>query len=544
MKDYLLVSATTLRKPGIMDSQSQKKRKVSPVLVPNPLIKKRNLEWRISPPPLRNPERRRPRSGHKDGRDARLVEEREDEHAGDHEVAKLHKIEEDQSSSEPEPRVNSPPGTAASKPGPSTSALIESAQTKITDHLKYFASLLASSVLHPFPASQSRLPVSSYADLYAQSLHNSQGAHFVVTQHDHPVAGPHYDLRLQANGASSCSWAIMYGMPGDPNARGRSGAVGGGCLRNATETRVHCLWNHLVETAERETGSLLIWDTGEYEILRPREAGRGRRSESTDDEEEEGRDGVGGGGSDWDGLTQQQKLARSFGARKIRLQLHGARLPRTYVVNLRLTRNEDAAGRAKAARAAMKKRKGETPRRRLPLRKQKSRKNGPDTSSSGEDAEGAEDGGEEEGEEATKEGHGGPRGKDGAAAGLSEMERELRELEDEEVRRTNAYTGAVNDIGSVHQRKWFLSLDREACGFEKMRRDGRAWWERRREEGGEEGEEEGEGEEGGERLEWPFYVRGPEHERSVVTGRLGADILRDEGVVGYVGRKGWRPILH
>jgi hypothetical protein len=25
------------------------------------------------------------------------------------------------------------------------------------------------------------------------------------------VAGPHYDLRLQINGDSSCSWAIMYG---------------------------------------------------------------------------------------------------------------------------------------------------------------------------------------------------------------------------------------------------------------------------------------------------------------------------------------------
>lgn len=45
------------------------------------------------------------------------------------------------------------------------------------------------------------------------------------------------------------------------------------------------------------------------------------------------------------------------------------------------------------------------------------------------------------------------------------------------------------------------------------------------------------------RYEWPFYVRGPDHERSVITGRLGADILRNEGVIDFVRRKGWRPML-
>lgn len=507
------------------NSQSQRKRKASPVLVSNPFVKKRNLEWRISPPPLRNPERRQPRSDNDDGGDARCGVEEQDEDTGDYEEPKTPEVEDQES----QPHAISPTGTTGTKSAPSASALIESAQTKITDHLTYFSSLLASSLIHPYPPSHPHLPVRSYAALYAHSLHNPLGAHFVVTQHDHPVAGPHYDLRLQINRTSSCSWAVMYGPPGDPNARGRTGRAGGGGLRNATETRVHCLWNHLVETGGRETGSLLIWDTGEYEVLAPRPVSRGRRGRDSTSEDEDGDGGGEAGGSSWEALTQQQKLARSFAARKIRLRLRGARLPRTYVVNLRLTRDEDAAGRAKAARAGEKKKKRR--RRRTQQRKQKS-KTGPDTSSSGEDTE-------EQQEEEEEEYDDGSKGK--SAAGLSEMEKELRELEDEEVRRSNAYTGAVNDIGSVHQRKWFLSLDREACGFEKTSKEGRVWWERKRGDG-DEGEVKDAAEEG--RLEWPFYIRGPEHERSIVTGRLGADVLKDEGVIGHVGRKGWRPVLH
>jgi len=97
----------------------------------------------------------------------------------------------------------------------------------------------------------------------------------VVHQHDHPVAGPHYDLRLQFSESSSLSWAIMYGLPGNPNSRRIN--------RNATETRVHCVWvrfvsrhectaddywqNYLIETGSARTDSMIIWDTGEYEIL-------------------------------------------------------------------------------------------------------------------------------------------------------------------------------------------------------------------------------------------------------------------------------------
>lgn len=311
---------------------------------------------------------------------------------------------------------------------------------------------------------------------------------------------------------------------------------------------MHCLWNHLVETGGRETGSLLIWDTGEYEVPPP----RGRRrllppdtdpdSDLGEDEQDENNEGGGeghrrGDASPWEVMTQQQRLAASFASRKIRLRLRGARLPRQYAVNLRLTRAEDAAGRARAARAAgippwdrRRRSRGAAHQQQQPPPKRTSTHNrGPETSSSSEEE------GPERGEGASMD----SRSKTAAENDLSEMDRDLRELEDEEVRRTNAYAGATNSIGSVHQRRWFLSLDAEACGFARMRREGgRAWWERRGQ------DEAGENDDDKNRLGWPFYVRGPDHERSVVTGRLGADVLRDEGEVGYVGRRGWRPILH
>jgi hypothetical protein len=147
---------------------------------------------------------------------------------------------------------------------------------------------------------------------------------------------------------------------------------------------------------------------------------------------------------------------------------------------------------------------------------------------------------------------------------------------------------------SIHQRKWFLSLEREACGFRPTNRIefGRRVWERPRTPtrtrtrtfppsssspssngngngngltlgpGGQdkvhaqdqgqdqdqvqghlpgEGEGEGEGEVhlGG----FPsFYVRGRDFETSVLTGRLAADVARDEGLVNYKPRGGWTAV--
>lgn len=78
-------------------------------------------------------------------------------------------------------------------------------------------------------------------------------------------------------------------------------------------------------------------------------------------------------------------------------------------------------------------------------------------------------------------------------------------------------------------------MDRSASGFcpkpiDKADNGGRRQWERRRE---------------GSRLLGfePFYVRGSEEETSVITGRKADDIMKDEGVEGFVGRKGWRAVL-
>ncbi len=113
--------------------------------------------------------------------------------------------------------------------GPSL-ADIEAGKAHLTDHLSHFSTKLAKYVL---PISTPQLSIPSFIDLYERNRH-PQGHHFVIHQHDHPIAGPHYDLRLQVSETSSVSWAIMYGLPGNPNSKRLN--------RNATETRVHCLW--------------------------------------------------------------------------------------------------------------------------------------------------------------------------------------------------------------------------------------------------------------------------------------------------------------
>lgn len=109
---------------------------------------------------------------------------------------------------------------------------------------------------------------------------------------------------------------------------------------------------------------------------------------------------------------------------------------------------------------------------------------------------------------------------DAAVANASEVE---EDRENASIRTNNAYSGATNSIGSIHQRHWFLTLDRHNSGLVK-----------------------------GEKGEWvpssssgfePFFVRGAEVETSVVTGRSSDDVLADEGVEGFRGRKMWRPVL-
>lgn len=91
------------------------------------------------------------------------------------------------------------------------------------------------------PDSQPRISMSDWISLYQRNAH-PEGRHFVIHQHDHPLSGPHYDLRLQFSETSTVCWSVMYGLPGDPNSVRLN--------RNATETRVHglevCLWFNLI----------------------------------------------------------------------------------------------------------------------------------------------------------------------------------------------------------------------------------------------------------------------------------------------------------
>ncbi|TFB07176.1 hypothetical protein CCMA1212_000831 [Trichoderma ghanense] len=492
----------------------QRKRPPSPGLIPNPLIKKRNLDWSLDSP----------------------------------------------ASHLPPPRPISPPPLASKPPPapPSTTAQIEAGAVQISDHLARFSSSL-SSHLRPTSADVPRLSIARYARLYESCAGSPGGAHFVVHQHDHPVAGTHYDLRLQINETSSVSWAVMYGLPGDANSSRLS--------RNATETRIHCLWakqNHLVETASPDTGSLLIWDTGTYSVL-PR-----RSKHAPPDDPSSPPAAAASAASSPHSSPQQQSpppppqetaqslLHAAFQTRKIRLRLHGAKLPDPYVINLRLTRSEDAAGRSRGLRTravGTRRRRGRTAR----VRPREPETSSDSSSSDDDDSGQKHDDGLDliEGENKQE------LSRHQANQDAPSVSEEHLVQQDAQVHLTNAYRGASNTIGSVYQRKWYLSLDRRASGFtEKRRHGGRSLWEPpppppssspppaaaaassslspppTTDDGHLSGPEPGSC-----RLSYPFYVRGPQFERSVVTGRLAEDILRDEGVTGFVPRKGWMPVL-
>ncbi|KAL7939655.1 DNA polymerase ligase domain-containing protein [Trichoderma chlorosporum] len=453
--------------------QQSRKRPSSPGLVPNPLIKKRNLAWSLDSP-----------SSHPHP---------------------------------PSPRTST--ASTSGRPTAGTTADIESGAVAISDHLARFTSTL-SSHLRPTSAGAPRLSVARYSQLYQSCRGSPRGAHFVVHQHDHPVAGPHYDLRLQINETSSVSWAVMYGLPGDANSSRQS--------RNATETRIHCLWNHLVETASPETGSLLIWDTGTYSILPRSSKHAPLRDPSSPPASHQS---ASASASPSPSQTAQSLLHAAFQDRKIRLRLHGAKLPDPYVINLRLTTSEDAAGRSRGLqrRRAAGRRRGRTAR----VQPQE-RETSPSSSSSSSSSESCDDDAHD-------------LDKDEPIGKLQPEitgEPSLSEQQDAQVRLTNAYLGASNTIGSIHQRRWYLSLDRRACGFTEKRRRGRSsLWEHPPAESPAIAEGLPGSEPEPSRLSFPFYVRGPQFERSVVTGRRGEDVLRDEGVTTFVPRKGWTPVM-
>jgi hypothetical protein len=360
---------------------------------------------------------------------------------------------------------------------------VEAGKVKIVDHLAYFRSQLA--IASRCTSSDvPRLSVDIFATLYHSNLH-PHGHHFVVHQHNHPVAGVHYDLRLQFSETSSISFALPKGLPGDANSKSIS--------RLAIETRVHNYWNHLIESASRKTGSLIIWDTGTYSILpRTKRKDETLSPQTTDDDEaDEGpdneatvRERKSAGGENDENL----KLIAAFQARYIHLRLYGTRLPQNYTVVLRLSSSDMA--------------KRSTAKQKSPKRSQASSIARTPTTSDDEDN---------------------PAGMSvQESAGNQELETETEE--DEQTRATNAYPGSSNDIGSIHQRRWFLQLDRQNSGFQLETS-------------------------GSERGRWtggfkPFLIRGRDHERSVVTGRFAREVESDEGIEGFVGRRGWTGIEH
>ena len=198
-----------------------------------------------------------------------------------------------------------------------------------------------------------------------------------------------------------------------------------------------------------------------------------------------------------DSRSHSERLYSSFQGRHIRLRLQGARLPTGYTISLRLPLNNDLSSQPK---------KPQRKRRRIDPQKVLNHLTAVTTDSETDD------------EPPTVEKNGNDDLQADDDAGLASDDDE-----DASIRANNAYTGSTNTIGSIHQRHWFLTLDRRKSGFHKARSgpDQGRWvgnWE-------------------------PFFVRGRDHERSVVTGRNADEVMEDEGVQKFVGRKMWRPIL-
>lgn len=370
-----------------------------------------------------------------------------------------------------------------------TLAAVEAGRAKIEDHLTYFKHHLAKAC-RDTTSDVPRLSVSDFASLYKNNNHQ-HGHHFVIHQHNHPKAGVHYDLRVQFSASSSVSWALPKGLPGNPNSR----QLG----RMAIETRVHNLWNNLIESSSMKTGSLLIWDTGTYSVLPRNESKKKMPSPETSDDESDLEGMI--ISRTKDGKQDNEKLIEAFRTRHIRLRLHGTRLPKDYTITLRLPSNNDIAQRP----AARRRKSRPTARNRRPSHTSDS--DAPPTlhAASRRDSTTTVNADEE---------------------GISVDNLDTDSEEDNQTRTHNAYPGSHNSIGSIHQRRWFVLLDRQSSGFEPTR--GR--WTRRLLPNGELGGFEA------------FAVRGRDVERSVVTGRLARDVESDEGCEAYVGRGGWKGI--
>ncbi|EHY52377.1 hypothetical protein HRR83_003052 [Exophiala dermatitidis] len=564
--------------------------------VDNPFIKTENQSWELSSPASLNRSISPPLTNRRHREDRDRCER--------------------QGSSSNSSRTFTPPNTT----GKSDTAAVEAGEIEIEDHVSFFSSKLLAA-RRPELQGQPRLSHEQWLDLYQRNL-TDRGHHFVIHQHDHPIAGTHYDLRLQCNATSSVSFAIMYGLPGDPNSKRLN--------RGATETRVHNLWNHLIETASHETGTMLLWDTGEYTVIPYESSGsRGNRSKTTTtgsstDSDSEG-DGAANGGSNTE--SEPVKLHRAFQNRKIKLRLSGIRLPKNYTISLRLNPEDDRVGQPLPP--AFKRRRTNPnltanipapPRRRRTLTRAQvetssdsSRPASPDRP----DLDSADEVGVRQHQQpktmtrlprtnstvlslhrlaspprlsraksstiGNSEGNGLqnasspstptkpeaspnpapspvgfklPKSDNNTANNAGNGNGNTTLDEDAQIRLHNAYPGATNSINSIHQRRWFLSLDRAASGFRPTNEMafGRRIWERapassnhprgRHSRAVVETDTETDTKPACDNLAGfePFYVLGRDFETSVLTGRKAADVARDEGLIGFRPRGGWRAV--
>src|SRR4051812_31552150 len=72
-------------------------------------------------------------------------------------------------------------------PSKSETAAVEAGEIEIDDHVSFFSTKLLAARL-PVLSNQPRLTHQAWLDLYQRNL-NDRGHHFVVHQHDHPIAG-------------------------------------------------------------------------------------------------------------------------------------------------------------------------------------------------------------------------------------------------------------------------------------------------------------------------------------------------------------------
>lgn len=233
---------------------------------------------------------------------------------------------------------------------------------------------------------------------------------------------------------------------------------------------------------------MLIWDTGEYDVLPFEQEVDERMTDDEGSQNDSEDDGAfrSGGTSDL-GLSQCEKLETAFRNGEIRLRLHGTRLPKDYTITLRVSRNEGPAARKPVI---VHRSSTQTIVKRSMV----------DTA--------------------------------GDQANIVDFDEDnLNEDADTtaNIRSQNAYIGAVNTIGSIHQRWWFLAMDKVNCGFVKGKtKEGKVSWTPGNQET---------------QNNYPFFVRGRDVETSIVTERKAADVLRDEGVTSFVPRGGWKPAL-